>query len=111
MRVIVCGGRSYTDYSRVVEVLAELPEDAIVVHGDARGADRLAGMAAAALGLRVEAHPAEWDRYGRAAGMIRNRAMLAAGAHLVVAFPGGKGTAGMVRLARKAGVPVEEVAL
>lgn len=50
---------------------------------------------------------AEWDRLGRKAGPIRNQRMLDEGKPaLVIAFPGGTGTAGMVAIARKGRVPV-----
>ena len=53
--------------------------------------------------------PADWKRYGRGAGPARNQAMLVEfNPQLLVAFPGGKGTADMVRRAQKAGVRVEE---
>lgn len=132
MRVIVCGGRDYADRDKVRFVLAVWPvhdlhldkghvgirwdlRDAAeagtltIVHGEARGADRLADDVARDLGYRVESYRADWSQ-GRAAGPIRNKQMLAEGADLVVAFPGGKGTAHMVRIAREAGVPVLEVA-
>jgi hypothetical protein len=61
-------------------------------------------------GVPVSAHPADWFSHGKAAGPIRNQEMLAMEAPaLVVAFPGGRGTADMVRRARKAGVDVLEV--
>ncbi len=51
--------------------------------------------------------PAEWSKYGRRAGPIRNKQMLDVGKpHLVVAFPGGAGTANMVKQAKAAGVPI-----
>jgi hypothetical protein len=53
---------------------------------------------------------ANWRKYGPAAGPIRNQQMLDWGPDLVVAFAGGTGTAGMVALARAAGVPVIEPA-
>lgn len=58
------------------------------------------------LGLAVEVHPADWGRYGKAAGPIRNQEMLESGIDLVIALPGGRGTADMVRRAEGAGVPV-----
>jgi hypothetical protein len=55
---------------------------------------------------------AAWHEHGRGAGPIRNRQMLEEGRpDLVVAFPGGHGTAGMIKLALKAGVPVEMINL
>ena len=80
-----------------------------LVHGAAHGADTLAGEWAKIRGVPVEVYPAEWTTFGRAAGPIRNKRMLVQGKpDSVVAFPGGLGTAGMVRLATQAGVPVRE---
>src|SRR5690606_30354012 len=61
------------------------------------------------LGWHVVAYPADWRRHGRAAGPIRNQEMADAGADLCIAFPGGRGTADMVRRARAAGIPVRSV--
>lgn len=102
-RVVVCGGRDYDDPDTVVRVLALLDPRTTIVHGAQRGADTLADAAARRLGLPVERHPAEWQRLGRAAGPIRNREMVA-GADLVIAFPGGVGTADALAAARAAGV-------
>lgn len=110
MRVIVCGGRDYSDRDTVRRVISALHPDTTVVQGGARGADHLAQWAAHAFRLTVETHPAEWDTHGKAAGPIRNRHMLSLGADLVIAFPGGSGTAHMVTLAQTAGVPVLQVA-
>ena len=86
----------------------------LLLHGDARGADQAIDRAARRLGWAVQVMPAEWERHGRAAGPIRNRqllrrALLAAqvmgqpglpASVLVVAFPGGRGTASLVNQAR-----------
>ena len=123
--LIVCGGRDYDDRAKVEWIL-----DAIrmkhpglaIIHGGARGADTLADEWARSRGVPFYAVRAEWDRYGKAAGMKRNREMLdmlldhqKAGRVVgVVAFPGGRGTAGMVAIAQQAGVtvwqPVREMA-
>ena len=87
----------------------------LVLHGGARGADAAIGRAAQQLGWSSAVMPAQWERHGRAAGPIRNRELLEqaiakAVAHtspgslasvLVVAFPGGAGTASLVREARR----------
>ena len=87
----------------------------LLLHGGARGADRAIGRAAQQLGWRVQALAADWRRHGRAAGPIRNRllleqALVEAQAHtspafsasvLVIAFPGGPGTASLVQQARR----------
>ncbi len=71
----------------------------------------LVGVVAAGLGLSVQAYPAQWHQYGRAAGPLRNQEMLTdAKPDLVLAFhrnlARSRGTADMVRRARAAGVPV-----
>jgi hypothetical protein len=79
----------------------------MVIAGGARGADTLAAQWAADRGIPAEVYMADWQGQGRKAGPIRNQRMLDEGRpDLVAAFPGGKGTAGMMALARKAGVPV-----
>lgn len=112
MRVLVCGGRDYNDLETVQAILDRLHEAtafSCVIHGAARGADTLAGLWAKHHDVPVEAYAAAWSRHGRAAGMIRNEQMLREGRpDLVVAFPGGVGTAGMVRIARRAGVRIVE---
>lgn len=108
-RILVCGGRDFADVEAVNRaldaVLAKHP-DMIVIHGAARGADTLAARWAAANDVRCEAYPADWSRHGRAAGPLRNQAMLDTGVSGCVAFPGGRGTADMVKRCRMAGVPV-----
>ena len=78
----------------------------LLIHGDARGADRLSGEWATDRGIEVFACPADWKRHGRGAGPIRNRQMLDHKPDLLVAFPGGRGTADMVAVATKAGLRV-----
>ena len=112
MKVLVCGGRNYQDRGRVFDVLDflfeyELPE--FVIHGAAAGADSLAGEWAREVGAQEVICPANWKLWGPRAGYMRNAAMLALLPELVVAFPGGKGTANMVKLARQNDIEVKEV--
>lgn len=112
-RVLVCGGRDYEDRAQLFRVLdaAHLANPIIcLIHGAARGADTLAADWALGRGVLCNAYPADWDRDGRAAGPIRNKKMLDVGKpHLVIAFPGGRGTANMKQQAEAAGVPVVSV--
>lgn len=113
-RVIVCGGRDYWqpgDMNRVMGELNDSPRGPIyaVIHGNARGADSLAGAWAKRNGVREWPVPAEWSKFGNSAGPRRNKQMLGMGASLVVAFPGGRGTKNMVKQARAAGLEVLEV--
>jgi hypothetical protein len=114
LRVLVTGARTWADPGPIRRELARLLAGSVVIHGDARGADRLAGRIAAELGLAVLACPAEWHKYGRAAGLVRNRAMLKEHRpQLVLAFhpaiEQARGTKHMVGLARKAGVEVRVI--
>jgi hypothetical protein len=109
VRVIVCGSRGWRDKGQIVDRLAQLPTDATVVHGDARGADRLAADAAKRLGLAVEPHPADWRWHRKQAGVLRNAEMAEAGADLCIAFWDGQspGTLDMIERAQAHGIPVE----
>lgn len=116
MRVLVCGGRSYSDRDRLFKAIdyyfARIVAGSgkgrpVIIHGGARGADSLADAWACAAMVDREIYPANWTRDGKAAGPIRNRRMLTEGRpDVVLAFPGGKGTSDMVRQARAAGVNV-----
>jgi len=87
MRVIVTGSRHWTDVAEVERALLRLPRDAVIVHGAARGLDAIAARVAVEQGLTVEAHPADWGSHGRAAGPIRNQAMVDLGVDECLAFP------------------------
>lgn len=107
--VLVCGGRDYEDYTRLNGVLSGMNIDCIV-HGGATGADQLARGWAADVGRPAIEVPAHWRNYGKLAGPMRNAWMLKyIKVTRVVAFPGGRGTANMVKLAREAGIPVTEI--
>jgi len=106
MRLLVTGGRNYSDRSTIRNVLGNLRPD-VVIHGAARGADTLAGQEAKSLGFGIEEFHANWTKHGLGAGAIRNQKMLDIGKpDIVVAFAGGKGTADMVHRAKAAGLVV-----
>lgn len=110
--ILVTGGRAYANrehLTRTLDDLARTRAIAVIIHGNAPGADSLAAVWARRSHVPVEAYPADW-RKGRGAGPERNARMLAnSKPDLVVAFPGGRGTADMVRRAKDAGVRVVEV--
>lgn len=112
VRALVCGGRDYTDRAFLWNVLDGYgpPEIGEIVSGMAPGADILAAEWALRFGFPLHRFPADWRLHGRAAGPIRNQRMLDEGRpDVVIAFPGGRGTADMVRRAKNAGIPVHEV--
>lgn len=106
MRVGVTGGRSYDNGYEIESQLMCVPSDAVLVHGAAPGADITCARTWVEWGGAMEAHPADWKKHGKAAGPIRNQEMVDSGLDLLIAFPGGRGTADMVRRAEEAGVPV-----
>jgi len=66
----------------------------------------MAGEWASNNGIEVVVCPANWKQYGRREGPIRNREMLELAPDLLVAFPGGRGTADMVTAAEQKGIPI-----
>lgn len=127
MKVLVCGGRDFNDKKLVYNTLDQLcvdhdlrsepdeygnwmPRDIVIIHGTARGADSLADDWAVVNWVPTEEFKPDWNTHGKAAGILRNIDMLKEGKpDLVVAFPGGRGTAHMVKIAKEAGVEVFEV--
>ncbi len=121
MRLLVTASREHANPTLIYETLdsiyqewrthAKDDETFIIVHGNARGGDRIARRWAEQQHRqdpRVdhESHPANWE-HGKAAGHIRNAEMVGLGADRCVGFPIGpsNGTRGCMRLAEKAGIP------
>jgi hypothetical protein len=112
MKVLVTGDREWNDPDLIERHLKKLPPDTIIIQGGARGADSLAKGVARKLGFKVKTYPANWRKYGRAAGPIRNREMLEKeDPDLVLAFHDNieksKGTKDMMKIAKKAGKTVK----
>src|SRR5262245_34019618 len=110
-RILVCGDRNWADPRPIRALLSQYPRGTVVIHGAQRGADSIAGRLAHALGFEVEAYPADWRRYGKSAGPIRNKQMLTDGMpDEVHAFHSNidwsRGTKDMVLRAREAHIPV-----
>ena len=113
-RILVCGGREYKDFKALCAEMDTLSQwfapEFVLIHGGARGADMLAHQWAFFRGCPVIRMDANWDFYDRKAGPIRNRWMLKwANPDLVIAFPGGIGTASMISIAKDAGVVTHEI--
>lgn len=113
MRVLVCGGRHFVDRALLHRVLNAIHGEGkirCIIHGAARGTDRLADEWAAVNQLAIYRFHAHWKKHGPAAGPIRNQNMLEKSRpDLVVAFPGGSGTKDMMRRALAADVTVLRV--
>ena len=110
MRVLVCGGRHYCDREFIYRYLDALHKEHpidVLIEGGAGGTDGIAGQWAVERGINNLIFPADWDKHGKVAGPIRNQRMLDEGKpDLVVAFPGGRGTADMMKRAKAVGVKV-----
>lgn len=110
MKVLVCGGRNYSNVQRVFELLDKLHAHTpitLIVNGAARGADSLSSEWARQRGVPFKEYPADWDKLGKSAGFKRNQQMLTdSNPDLVLAMPGGNGTEHMVTISIKAGKQV-----
>lgn len=120
-RLLIAGSRNHqwTPYDshalliavrKILEKTHKLP---VLVHGGATGADtEAARVGQQLLNLPTEVHRADWSKYDRAAGPIRNKEMVNCGADLCLAFPdhpkgqGSRGTWNCIDLAHQAGIPV-----
>lgn len=113
MIVLITGGRDYRNQAELVKVLDQLHAErkfTILVEGDAKGADRLSGKWAEDRGVQLVKVPANWNGQGLSAGTKRNTLMLDLfNPELVVAFPGGTGTANMMGQAHKRGIEIIDV--
>jgi predicted Rossmann-fold nucleotide-binding protein len=111
--LLICGGRDFHDRSMFNKAMAALVSarglPAKIIHGGATGADSMGASIATKMSIPAVAVTPDWS-LGKRAGPIRNQKMLTEyKPDLVLAFPGGGGTADMVARARKAGVEVIEI--
>ncbi len=120
MRVLVCGLKPINKRSKMVNITGSNISN-ITINGNATNEGTQTNtMLEVDVSVRVQAIqnvldnlkaiPADWDKFGKGAGPIRNQQMIDEGKpDLVVAFPGGTGTADMVKRAKKHGIEVIEV--
>jgi hypothetical protein len=111
-RLLVTGSRQWQDRRTIADALNQQhrdwgrPADAVLVVGDAIGADAIAAELWAKAGLVVERHDANWELHGKRAGMVRNSVMIDSGvdACLSFSYENSPGTRHCTGLARKSGV-------
>lgn len=112
MKVLVCGGRDYNDFDKVCTTLDSINGVTTIISGAATGAatgaDTLSEKWAALRNIRIIRYPAQWKKFGRSAGPIRNQTMIDENPDikLLVAFPGGSGTRDMALRAVAAAIPI-----
>ncbi len=111
MKLLITGSRYLTDYELVSREIAALCP-ALIIHGAASGADTLAQDYAEYNHIPVIQYPADWIKYGKAAGPIRNTQMLKEGKpDMVLAFlhENSRGTKHMINIAQNAGIKTKIV--
>lgn len=93
MRILITGSRNWSDAGIIEQALFDIlrdgyaPRSVTIVHGDCpTGADSLANQIAERHGFFVERHPADWKKFGKRAGFIRNNEMVKLGANAFAAF-------------------------
>lgn len=106
--IAIVGSRGFRRQDLVQDFVDQLPAGSVVVSGGARGVDQFAEEAAKARGLETLIFLADWKRYGRRAGPVRNEEIIA-NCDRVVAFWDGssRGTLNAIVLAHRAELPIE----
>jgi len=109
-RIVVTGGRDFADVHGAFDFLDVVHQElgiGFVGQGGARGADFLGKRWALDHVIPTQQFDADWERYGKRAGHLRNGVMLREVApDWLVAFPGGRGTADCVAQAQSLGIRV-----
>ncbi len=112
IQVIIAGGRDFNDYellcSRMDHLLSKRSlSEVTIISGCAKGADSLAIRYASDRGYSIQKFPADWDKYGKRAGILRNEQMANVATHLVAFWDGkSKGTSHMIQIASDKGMRV-----
>jgi len=117
MKILVTGDREWNNAATIIDAFEKVcadfeiePTEMILIHGNARGADKMAGQIGEELGMKVRKYPANWSRYGTAAGPIRNQEMLDDNSDITLALAfhpnleESKGTRDMIIRLKKAGI-------
>lgn len=89
MKVLICGSRAFNDYELLKKVIRNPKKISTIITGCAKGADMLAIRYALEHNIPIEKYPAEWDVYGKSAGIRRNIIMVNK-ADAILAFWDGK---------------------
>ncbi len=122
MKILVTGDREWTRTLPILTALFNIleeynlqPDDVTVVHGDCRGADKLAAEVAKYMGMKPVPYPADWTRYGLGAGPIRNQQMIDENPDTTLALvfhpdlANSKGTKDMVKRLEQIKIPYRHI--
>lgn len=117
-RIIIAGGRDFSDWELLKTkvsyyILALDPKEVEIVSGGCRGADKLGEQYAKKYGYPITPFyvtKEDWNKFGKAAGPIRNKEMASYGTHLIAFWDGeSDGTGDMIKAAKKAGIPDSKI--
>lgn len=113
MKLIIAGGRDFSNYDlleREAEEMISGEQNVEIISGLARGADLMGCRFAEEKGLPLRGFAAEWGKFGRAAGPIRNKLMAKNATHLLAFWDGqSRGTMHMIDYAEKLGLGVKVI--
>jgi len=115
MRLIIAGGRDFNDYNLLCDEVTSFildceQEEVIILSGLAKGADTLGGQFAAECDYPLEGYAAQWNTYGRSAGIRRNKLMAKSATHLIAFWDGkSRGTMHMIDYAAEKDLRVRVV--
>lgn len=116
-RILITGSRTWDNTAAIAKAMGDTilqagasQEETVIVHGACpKGADAIAAEIATGWGANIEAHPADWNAHGKAAGFIRNSEMVNLGADICLAFikDNSRGASHTLDQANRAGIPVQ----
>ncbi|MBL4559392.1 MAG: DUF2493 domain-containing protein [Labilibaculum sp.] len=112
MKIIIAGGRNFTDYQKLCKVCDQLLQDQtnieIISGAYYKGADKLGEQYAKEKGYKITRFPANWNKYGKAAGPKRNEQMANYSDALIAFWDGeSRGAKNMIQLARSNNLEVK----
>ncbi len=109
MKVIICGGRTFTNTTIAYPFLDKIHAETPITHvieGGAKGGDLIGRNWAHSRKIDYTTVNAEWDKYGRSAGPKRNIKMADMKPDTIIALPGGTGTAHMIKTGQSRGIRI-----
>ena len=115
-KIVVAGGRTFNDLASMTVHLnallktKRLTHEIVIISGTARGADQTGEQYADNTGTTLLRFPADWDKHGKSAGYVRNKAMAAEADAVVVFWDGkSKGSKHMIDIAESSGLPLRVI--
>jgi len=113
-KVIIAGGRDFNNYELLKQkcdyYLQFIEDEVMIISGCAIGADTLGEQYAKERNLKIDSHPANWDKYGKSAGYRRNKEMVDIASAAICFWDGkSKGTKHTINLCKEKGIPCKIV--